>query len=62
MEIYPLFVITFSVVSVAFGLYLYIVRSGVAALIGSILSLVGVVLALIAIVAWLLPGFFTGVS
>lgn len=62
MVMYPLFVIAFSVVSLAFGLYLYMVRRGAAALIGSILSVAGAVMALIAIVAWLLPGFFTNIS
>ena len=59
---YPLFVIFFSLFCLAFGLYLYMRRSGAASLIGSILSVAGLLLALIAVVAWLLPGFFSNIS
>jgi hypothetical protein len=59
---YPLFVIFFSLFCLAFGLYLYVRRSGAASLIGSILSVAGLVFALIAAVAWLLPGFFSNIS
>ncbi len=62
MYTYPLFVIAFSVFSLAFGLYLYTERKGAASLVGSILSLVGLILALIATIAWLLPGFFFNIS
>jgi hypothetical protein len=62
MNIYPLFVIGFSLLSVAFGLYLYAGRSGAASLVGGILSTLGLILALIATVAWLLPGFFFNIS
>jgi hypothetical protein len=59
---YPLLVIVFSILSLAFGMYLYAWRGGVASIIGSILSLAGLILALIATVAWLLPGFLYNIS
>lgn len=62
MNIYPFFVIAFSLCMVSFGLYLYSKREGAASLVGSILSLVGLFLALIAIVGWLTPGFFYNIS
>ncbi len=62
MNIYFLFVITFSLCMIGFGLYLYSRREGAASVVGSILSLVGLLVVLIAVIVWLLPGFFFNVS
>ena len=58
MSIYPIFVTVFSLVVVAFGLFLYTKRERAASLVGSLLCLAGLVMILITIVAWLVPGFF----